>query len=237
VIIGSIEGDGVVFLGGRNLSVGTNHLDTNFAGVLMDGGVFGGTGGSLTKTGTGTLTLSGASTYTGGSIVGRGGLIINNVDGSGTGSGPVAVNRGTLGGTGKVVGAITIGSGSGDSDSILSPGRNGSPVGTFRTSRSLTFNSDATYRAQLNSDASRADAVVARGITINSSATIVLADLGSATLTTGTSFTLLSNTAATSIAGTFSSLADGSNVTIGSNTFQADYQGGDGNDLTLTVVP
>ena len=35
----------------------------------------------------------------------------------------------------------------------------------------------------------------------------------------------------------FSNLPDGSTVTIGSNTFQADYEGGDGNDLTLTVVP
>jgi hypothetical protein len=26
-------------------------------------------------------------------------------------------------------------------------------------------------------------------------------------------------------------------LTVGSNTFAADYQGGDGNDLTLTVVP
>ena len=30
---------------------------------------------------------------------------------------------------------------------------------------------------------------------------------------------------------------DGGTITIGSNTFQADYAGGDGNDLTLTVVP
>ena len=26
-------------------------------------------------------------------------------------------------------------------------------------------------------------------------------------------------------------------LTVGSNTFQANYEGGDGNDLTLTVVP
>jgi len=32
-------------------------------------------------------------------------------------------------------------------------------------------------------------------------------------------------------------LADGSTITVGNNTFAADYQGGDGNDLTLTVVP
>jgi len=37
--------------------------------------------------------------------------------------------------------------------------------------------------------------------------------------------------------GTFSNLADGAIVTIGSNTFQANYEGGDGNDLTLTVLP
>ena len=39
------------------------------------------------------------------------------------------------------------------------------------------------------------------------------------------------------LAVSFSNLPDGSTVTIGSNTFQADYEGGDGNDLTLTVVP
>ena len=48
---------------------------------------------------------------------------------------------------------------------------------------------------------------------------------------------MIDNTAAITIAGTFSNFADGSTVTVGNNTFQADYQGGDGNDLTLTVVP
>jgi hypothetical protein len=50
-------------------------------------------------------------------------------------------------------------------------------------------------------------------------------------------FTAISNTSTTPIAGTFGNLADGSTVTIGVNTFQASYSGGDGNDLTLTVVP
>jgi len=36
---------------------------------------------------------------------------------------------------------------------------------------------------------------------------------------------------------TFSNLADGSIFTSNGNNSQADYQGGDGNDLTLTVVP
>ncbi len=56
------------------------------------------------------------------------------------------------------------------------------------------------------------------------------------TLPFGTVFTV-TNRSATAIAGTFRNLADGSTVIIGSNSFQADYEGGDGNDLTLTVVP
>jgi len=53
----------------------------------------------------------------------------------------------------------------------------------------------------------------------------------------GTVFTAISNTSEAPISGTFFNLADGSTFTVGSNTFQATYEGGDGNDLTLTVVP
>jgi len=47
----------------------------------------------------------------------------------------------------------------------------------------------------------------------------------------------ISNTGATPINGTFSNLTDGGIVIVGITNFQANYQGGDGNDLTLTVVP
>ena len=49
--------------------------------------------------------------------------------------------------------------------------------------------------------------------------------------------TLISNTSADPISGTFSNLPDGGIVRINGNNFQASYSGGDGNDLTLTVVP
>ncbi len=55
VAIGSIEGDGNVFLGANNLTMGSNNLSTTFSGVIQDGGQNSGTGGSLTKIGTGTL--------------------------------------------------------------------------------------------------------------------------------------------------------------------------------------
>jgi hypothetical protein len=50
-------------------------------------------------------------------------------------------------------------------------------------------------------------------------------------------FTAISNTSATPISGTFANLADGSTLTVGRNNYQVSYSGGDGNDLTLTVVP
>ena len=83
----------------------------------------------------------------------------------------------------------------------------------------------------------RADKVIAIGVTINTGAQFSFQDSQATTLPLGTVFTIIDNTAATSIAGTFVNLADGSTFTVGSNTFQASYAGGDGNDLTLTVVP
>ena len=76
VTIGSLEGDETsnVFLGGNNLTVGSNDLSTNFSGVIE------GPGGSLTKVGTGTFILSGANTYTGDTNVKNRGVL--QVDGS-----------------------------------------------------------------------------------------------------------------------------------------------------------
>jgi hypothetical protein len=101
----------------------------------------------------------------------------------------------------------------------------------------LTFNSNATYEVGLDTLGVIADRVVANGITIGGGAVFSFLARGHAALTTGTVITVIDNTAATPIAGIFSNLADGSNFTLGSNTFQANYEGGDGNDLTLTVVP
>ena len=89
----------------------------------------------------------------------------------------------------------------------------------------------------MNSDAASADQVVAHGITINEGALIGFADSGNTVLGSGTEFTVINNSEEVAIAGTFANLSDGASITIGSNTFQASYEGGDGNDLTLTVVP
>ena len=100
VTIGSVEGDGNVFLGANTLTVGSNNLSTTFSGVIQNGAF--GSGGSLTKIGLGTLILSGANTYTGGTKI-NGGVL--QVDGSIT-SNTFVNYHGTLAGTGTINGNV-----------------------------------------------------------------------------------------------------------------------------------
>jgi hypothetical protein len=82
----------------------------------------------------------------------------------------------------------------------------------------------------------QADGVVAQGITIESGAALSVFRRGEVQLPVGTVFSVITSTSAAGIAGTFGNLAEGATITVDSNTFQANYEGGDGNDLTLTVV-
>ncbi|MGH8095420.1 MAG: hypothetical protein ACREIF_18460, partial [Chthoniobacterales bacterium] len=74
------------------------------------------------------------------------------------------------------------------------------------------------------------------GVTVNSGASFNLSGTTKGTLTSGLILTVISNTSANPISGTFSNLADGAIVSVNGNNLQASYEGGDGNDLTLTVL-
>ena len=86
---GSIAGGGTFNLGANELTVGSNNLSTVVSGVIS------GSGGSLVKIGTGTLTLSGANTYTGGTTISSGTLQVGNGGASGSIVGDV-LNNGVL---------------------------------------------------------------------------------------------------------------------------------------------
>src|SRR5215831_1224376 len=146
VSAGSIAGAGNYFLGSNQLTVGSNNLSTTVSGVISDCGPTGfecsagsgATGGGLTKVGSGTLTLSGANTYTGPTLVNEGVL---NVTGSLVSA--VTVNSGgMLTGTGTIV-RLSVGSGG-----IVAPG-SGS-IGTLRVAGDVSFDEGSIYQVKAN---------------------------------------------------------------------------------------
>ena len=88
---GSIAGGGTWILGAKNLTTGGNNDSTEVSGSIT------GDGGSLTKVGTGTLTLSGSNSYSGGTTVSKGVLAVLN-----NGSMGATISRLTLQGGGML---------------------------------------------------------------------------------------------------------------------------------------
>jgi autotransporter-associated beta strand protein len=231
--IGSIEGSGRVFLGSRKLTVGRNNQNTKFSGSIQDGGANGGIGGSLAKTGTGEVVLARTNKYTGGTIITRGHLTVNNQGGSGTGSGPVQVNGGFLSGFGTITGVVNVGNGVA-AGALLLPGTAGTP-GSLTINNNLTFNPLSTYECVLDRTIPAVGKVNALGVMIHSGVTFDFVDRTVGTLTPGVVFIAINNISANPIGGTFANLADGATFSSGGNTFKANYHGGTGNDLVLTV--
>jgi len=232
--IGSLAGSGLVDLGGVNLAIGNNNRDTIFAGKITDGDSG---SGSMTKIGNGTLTLRGANTYSGGTIVTGGRLVIENLAGSATGTGAITViDGGVLGGSGIAAGPVTLGTGNNQFGGIAPGIKTGTPT-TLTLNGQLTFKSDSTFTWNMNSDTVTADLVVARGVAIEGG-TFYAYDLGNVKLPTGTVLTVIRNTSATRISGAFSDLSDGDSIFFAPHFygFSASFRGGDGNDLTLTAL-
>lgn len=105
---GSIEGAGAYQLGSKSLTVGGNNLSTGVSGNIVDGGfnVNSGTGASLVKVGTGTLTLSGADTYTGVTTVSAGTLQAGSTTGLSSSSAFTVTSTLDLGGFSNAVGSL-----------------------------------------------------------------------------------------------------------------------------------
>jgi rhamnogalacturonan endolyase len=174
--LGSLSGSGTLNTGsGENFSIGALAVDTTFSGAIAGAGY-------IVKDGVGTLTLSGASTYTGGTIINDGTLVAANTSGSGTGFGAVTVNAGgTLGGNGIISGAATVNSGG-----TLAPGN---PFGALTFSNSLTLAAGSTNIFEINSSP-LANAVAKIFGALTNGGTVVVTNVGSAELSSGQSFRL-----------------------------------------------
>src|SRR5262245_3635231 len=143
VSAGSIAGAGNYFLGSNQLTVGSNNLSTTVSGVISDCGPTGldcsagsgATGGGLTKVGSGTLTLSGANTYTGPTLV-NGGIL--NVTGSLVSA--VTVNSGGMLTGNGTIGGLDVGSGG-----AVAPGNS---IGTLRVAGDVSFGQGSVYQVK-----------------------------------------------------------------------------------------
>ncbi len=110
--------------GGANLLVGELNTDTAFAGQFQSTAI-------LRKLGAGRLTLSGASTHTGVTVVSNGTL---TVTGSFSASTTTVACAGTLSGTGRLGAGLTVLAGG-----TLAPGLGVGSVGTLTVSNTLTL--------------------------------------------------------------------------------------------------
>ena len=159
---------------GSSYRVGWNNQDATFAGQLLADGA-----NTFTKVGTGNWTLTGANSYTGGTIVDGGTLTVNNASGSGTGSGAVTVNTGaTLAGNGIISGSVTINSGA-----AIAPGTS---IGTLTVNNSVTLASGSATLIEINRTTLSQDLLNVL-TTLNYGGTLTVTNL-SGTLASGDSF-------------------------------------------------
>jgi autotransporter-associated beta strand protein len=184
ITAGSIAGAGTYVIPGKTLTVGSNDLSTTVSGLIV------GAGGSLVKTGTGILELSGTNTYTGTTTVNSGALVVS---GSIASSSLTTVNTGAA-----LIGGGTVGSTVVNAGGFLVPGPVGTP-GTMTVAGNLAFQSGAFYIVQVNPGAAAAT---------NVSGTAALAGTVGAIFLPGSymtrSYTILS--AAGGLTGTFDAL-------------------------------
>ena len=163
-------------LGTGAVTLGASRTVTVNANNLTVGGVISGTGFGLTKAGNGTLTLSGANTYTGATTVNAGTLLVNGNNSSATGAVSVNNSGTTLGGTGTIGGAVTVNSGA-----KLLGGTGSAASGTLTLANNLTLNSGSIIELALGATSGAHSTLARTGVgtwTFNATQAFTLIDLG-----------------------------------------------------------
>jgi autotransporter-associated beta strand protein len=103
--LGGLQGADALAIGNNTISVGANNASTTFSGGIS------GTGGNLTKVGSGTLTLSGSNSYTGATNVSAGALLLSSAGSIAAGSAVIVQSAAAIGGDGTINGNLTLDSG------------------------------------------------------------------------------------------------------------------------------
>lgn len=200
-------------LGGNTFTVGNNDDTTLFSGVIS------GSGGSLTKTGIGTLTLSGANTYSGGTIVVVGDLIVDGTIGS------IDVDAsGLLGGIGTL-GATTIMSGG-----IHAPGNS---IGTQTINGDYTLVAGSILEIEVDAVVQTDQVDVTGAVDIDRAALHLLGlPNNDISFGSGTSAVIIASDGVDAVSGVFSIIEN----QLAFYDASVDYTGGTGNDVVLDVT-
>lgn len=146
--------------GGANIDDGGYRIA--IAQNLLDGGGAGG----LNKLGSGTLSLNGINSFTGGTVV----------------------NNGTLGGSGVLSGPLTVLSGA-----ALNPGAAAGAVGTLTVSNHLTLGAGSVTAMEIDKANATNDSVIGL-VDVNYAGTLMVSNISGTAFSAGDSFTLFSAT-------------------------------------------
>ncbi|MBN9220729.1 MAG: autotransporter outer membrane beta-barrel domain-containing protein [Mesorhizobium sp.] len=205
--VGSLSGAGditsTVTMGAPSLLTVDQATDTIFSGAISNGMQLVSSGGGslpailvptvvgLTKSGAGTLTLTGSNSYTGNTDVTGGTLIVNGT----LNNTKVAVASGAaLGGTGTITGTVTV-----SGRLFTGSGGSGGAIGTMKVVGAVTFDTGSTYQVAANAAGQASRLNVTGPATINGGTVSVLAGAGS--YNPQTDYTILSATGG--VGGTF----------------------------------
>ncbi|HEX5686611.1 MAG TPA: autotransporter-associated beta strand repeat-containing protein, partial [Ideonella sp.] len=192
--------------------------------------------GTLTKTGSAVLTLTGTGSYTGSTQVQAGTL---QVTGALNGTADVVVASGaTLAGTGSIGTTGANGEVYVQSGGTLAPGLGAGSTGTLTLHNGLTLSAGAELLAEVRGSTAGSgyDQVVVEG-TVNLNGGTLTLDLGSYAATAGEAYTLVSNDGSDAVEQTFDGLAEGDTLTAADGRdLQLGYAGGGGNDVVVTAL-
>jgi autotransporter-associated beta strand protein len=178
-----------------SLTGGRNYVFSGSGDHLVNGAILNSTNGApigLIKSGTGTLTLGGANTYTNTTTVSGGALLVNGS----IGLSPVTVaSSATLGGGGVIQGSVTIQAGA-----TLAPGSNS--IGALTINKPLT-NSGTVFLRLSKSGLALTNSTI-KGVNVFSmGGVLAVTNIGPDTITVGDSFKLFY---ATNFIGNFGSI-------------------------------